>query len=179
VYLYHRFHRVWARPCLTFCRYGKFIISRHRIQLFEFSELLRPHKSEFKSMLEKWTDHNNKTPRYGCILLNEELTHMVLVCNYKVSYIVHNTTQPDTFDTLISFDHFFLSLRRTQTSRFVHSHRFSYYSRVLRGLFPKANWMKMKTASRARLEKRRKKQVICRRVCRRKTVFLGCVSELF
>ena len=62
-------------------------------QLFEFSELLAPELPNFGALYTKFKDYRNKIPTYGCILLNEELTKMVLICGFKVSllraYISH------------------------------------------------------------------------------------------
>jgi hypothetical protein len=46
----------------------------------------------FEAMFAKWKDYTSNTLRYGCIMLNEELTKMVLVCNWNVSYIHYAST---------------------------------------------------------------------------------------
>jgi len=56
------------------------------MKLFQYSELLQPQVSMFEASFKAWNAYKFSIPTYGCIMLNEQLNQMVLVCNWKVSY---------------------------------------------------------------------------------------------
>ena len=53
------------------------------LQLFKFSELLLPLLPNFKAMYQEFDGYRLRVPVYGCVLLNEELTHVVMVRRWK------------------------------------------------------------------------------------------------
>jgi mRNA-decapping enzyme subunit 2 len=61
----------------------KMDLEEFALELFEFSELLSPLLPNFGAMFQAFNEYKLGVPVYRCILLNEELTHVVMVRRWK------------------------------------------------------------------------------------------------
>lgn len=50
--------------------------------IFQHIPFLRPHANNVDKVLEEWREYKQNVPTYGAILLNEDLTHVLLVQSY-------------------------------------------------------------------------------------------------
>lgn len=52
------------------------------LNVFQHIPFLKPHSKNLESILEQWRDYKQAVPTYGAILLNEDLSQVLLVQSY-------------------------------------------------------------------------------------------------
>lgn len=52
------------------------------LNVIQHIPFLKPHSKNLESVLEQWRDYKQAVPTYGAILLNEDLSQVLLVQSY-------------------------------------------------------------------------------------------------
>ena len=52
------------------------------LNVIQHIPFLKPHSKNLESILEQWRDYKQAVPTYGAILLNEDLSQVLLVQSY-------------------------------------------------------------------------------------------------
>ncbi|KAL1114900.1 hypothetical protein AAG570_007724, partial [Ranatra chinensis] len=76
-WFYLDFYCKSGRPFIKSCGFREFAFS-----LFKHIPFLAPYVNDLNSIIEEWRDYKSSVPTYGAIIMDEDLTHVLLVQSY-------------------------------------------------------------------------------------------------